>query len=280
MLGRHPQLYGVPELNLFVSDTIEGWYVSLTQQKKRAQPTSGLLRVIAQLHEETQTEQSIERAWEWLAARRRWSTRRLWEYLSELVYPRVLLDKSPLTAMRASYMTRAAEMIPNAQFIHLVRHPVSTTKSMQELRDRGSKLGPEGEDSSESKGSNPLLFWYKTHSNIMKFCASFPEGQCLRVMGEEILEENDLYLKQICQWLGLRDDSDAIESMKHPEYSPYACLGPVNANYGNDPKFLMSPELRPAKFKLPSVEGNPFLSQLSDDQQPKVLELSHQMGYR
>ena len=280
MLGRHPQLYGLPELNLFVADTIEGWYVTLSQKKKRAQPTSGLLRVLAQLHEEAQTEKSIDRAWEWLAARRRWSTRRLWEYLSELVYPRVLLDKSPLTSMRSTYMQRALEMIPNTNFIHLTRHPVATTKSMQELRDRGSKDDPEGDGASESKDNNPLLFWYKSHHAILKFCADLPEGQSLQVIGEHLLEENDKYLVQICQWLGLRYDPEAIEAMKHPEYSPYACLGPANAHYGNDPKFLMSPELRSAKFKLPPIEGYPHFMRASEEHQSNILVLAHQLGYR
>lgn len=279
MLGRHPQLYGLPEVNLFAASTVEGWYVRLTQHQKRMQSTAGLLRVIAQLHEETQTEKSVERAWTWLAERKRWSTRRLWEYLSELVYPKVLLDKSPMTSMRSDYMKRALETIPTANFIHLTRHPVPAAKSMHELRERVTKHGA-GSDPSKNKDNNPLLFWYKTHNVIMKFCAGLPEGQSLRVIGEHLLEENDKYLVQICQWLGLRTDSEAIEAMKHPEFSPYACLGPINAHYGNDPKFLKSPELRSAKFKLPPIDSYSFFQQIPPKQQAGILGLSHQLGYQ
>ena len=279
MLGRHPQLYGLPEVNLFVSDTIEGWYIFHTQHKKRIQSTYGLLRVIAQLHEEQQTEESIDRAWDWLAKRGRWSTHRLWEYLSTLVYPKILIDKSPLTSMRIAYMKRALRMVPNASFIHLTRHPVPATKSIAELREKKKKQGAESNNTVLSNETS-LQFWYRTHHNIMQFISSLAEGQSLRLQGERILEENDKYLIQVAEWLGLRSDLEAIEAMKHPEYSPYACVGPLNARYGNDLKFLMDPELRPAKFKLPQLNSHPFYDEVPVEHQPDILNLTHQLGYR
>ena len=51
----------------------------------------------------------------------------------------------------------------------------------------------------------------------------------MRVRGEDLLGEPDTYLRKIAEWLGLRTDEEAIEAMKHPEQSPYACIGPENA---------------------------------------------------
>ena len=45
-------------------------------------------------------------------------------------------------------------------------------------------------------------------------------------------------------WLGVSSQAHALEAMGHPERSPFACLGPVNARFGNDPSFLNAPKLR------------------------------------
>ena len=62
------------------------------------------------------------------------------------------------------------------------------------------------------------------------------------------------YLGRICRWLGLRHDADAIEQMMHPERSPFACFGPLDALFGNDPNFLSGPTFRPHKVKVPSLD--------------------------
>lgn len=280
MLGRHPQLYGVPELNLFVSDTVEGWYVTHAQHRNRVQATHGLLRVLAQLHEEQQTEKSIENAWQWLAKRRDWSTKRLWEYLCELVYPKILIDKSPVTSIRQSFMQRALEIIPQAYFMHLTRHPIPATKSFDEFRSRIEKKNNHTPDDSDPFSQKPLEVWHHSHNTIMNFTAGLPAGQSLRFQGEKLLEENDKYLIQITEWLGIRSDETALYAMKHPEFSPYACVGPINARYGNDLKFLMSPSLRSASFKNPPIETSDYFLELDEDAQSQVLSLAHQMGYQ
>jgi hypothetical protein len=37
--------------------------------------------------------------------------------------------------------------------------------------------------------------------------------------------------------------------MMHPETSPFACYGPPNALYGNDPNFMEHPRLRPFVYQ-------------------------------
>ena len=77
----------------------------------------------------------------------------------------------------------------------------------------------------------------------------------MRIKGEDILSEPDVFLPQIAEWMGLRTDHEAIEAMKHPENSPYACIGARPARGGNDPKFMRSPKLRAGKIKQPSLEA-------------------------
>jgi hypothetical protein len=66
--------------------------------------------------------------------------------------------------------------------------------------------------------------------------------------------------------------------MKHPEESPFACFGPPNARFGNDPSFLKEPALRSYTPKPQELESplswNPDLG-FSDI----VVELAEYLGY-
>ena len=100
----------------------------------------------------------------------------------------------------------------------------------------------------------------------------------MRIKGEDLLSYPDIYLPQIAEWLGVRTDSEAIAAMKRPENSPYACMGPENALYGNDINFLQNPRLRTGKVEEPSLIG-PL--EWSPDQTftPAVISLARQFGY-
>lgn len=274
MLGQHPQLYGVPELNLFVADTVELWFEHHTRRLARPQGTHGLLRMLAQLHEGEQNEGSIQTAWQWIGQRREWSTARLWSYLEGRVAPRIIVDKSPMTVLNPDFIERLYRYLPAAQFLHLTRHPVSTAKSLAEILSKKPQS-----DGHVGRDVDPFELWCRAHDNILNFCSVLPAGQSLRLKGEWLLEDPDRYLRQICQWLGLRDDASAIEAAKHPELSPYACIGPPNARLGNDNKFLASPELRPVHFNNPSVARSPEVTALPPDLRARVLALAGELDY-
>jgi hypothetical protein len=249
MLGRHPELYGFPELNLFIADRSDEL---LQVHARRPHGLHGLLRALAQVNEGRQDQASIEGAQRWLTTHRDWSTRQVFEYLLDQVAPRIGIDKSPRTVLKAEYLRRALNMFPSASFLHLTRHPRATCKSligtMQRNKEWGSNLNPEWID--------PESVWVRAHQNIVDFTAMLPPGQWMRIRGEDLLAEPDCYLPQICEWLGVAATRDAIEAMMHPEDSPYACPGPPNAALGNDPDFLQNPGLRPGRVAEPSLLGD------------------------
>ena len=90
-----------------------------------------------------------------------------------------------------------------------------------------------------------------------------PASQTLRVRGEDLVGSPERGLREVLAWLGLRTDDEAIEEMKHPERSPYACYGPPSAHFGNERAFLQDPVLRPARAEksgtLPQHIHIPFL---------------------
>lgn len=165
------------------------------------------------------------------------------------------------------HLERVRLMFPDARFIHLVRHPrghgESVLKVMQAMAKEwsisravlraqdgpfprwvldlaGAQAGP-GPKSRRLPRIDPQQGWLKLHRNICEFLDSMPQAEYLRVRGEDLLSEPDAHLKRIADWLGLRTDPEAIEVMKHPEKSVFACRGPSGAGWGNDRFFLQSP---------------------------------------
>jgi len=77
----------------------------------------------------------------------------------------------------------------------------------------------------------------------------------------------------------MRQDDEALERMKHPEHSPYACIGPKGAEYGNDRLFLEKPELREGSVRLQTLDGPVSWRTDGAVLAPEVIKLARQFGY-
>jgi len=83
MLGQHPGLVAVPELNLFNGQTVLDWAV----QPQNQFLCDGLLRTVAQLVFGAQSAQTVAQALDWLKARSAWKAPQLFDHLRGLVAP-------------------------------------------------------------------------------------------------------------------------------------------------------------------------------------------------
>jgi len=146
---------------------------------------------------------------------------------------------------------RIISKFPEALFIHLVRHPRGTCESLFKMR-QGIEKG--GGSAGEFK-LDPDKVWCSPHRKIVEFLATLPEKQWLRIRGEQFLSRPDDFLLQICAWLGIRNEEGDLEAMKHPENSPFARMGPMNARFGNDPGFLENPKLHEYRAEVLSLDG-------------------------
>jgi hypothetical protein len=299
MLGQHPQMYGLPEVHLFGAETIAEWW----QQCANAtfHMDHGLVRVVAQLFFGEQTELSVTRASGWLQRRGHFTTGLVFEELSRKVHPRILVDKSPSLVYRKESLQRVHAMFPQAMFLHLVRHPRGHGESVMRYLAERKKIGPvppnhwllhlaaypapaadEANPAKEPDMSDidPQRGWLALHRNIADFTATVPAPQTLRVRGEDLLTNREQGLERIADWLGLRTDAQAIDEMKHPERSPYACYGPRGAAFGNDRSFLNHPALRPERAEEQRLAGP--LSWREDGREfcPEVRDLAVSFGYQ
>ena len=299
MLGQHPQMYGLPETHLFSYETMAARRLSCLEA---TYPMGhGLLRAVAELYFNEQNEATIKLADAWLRRRSHFTTGYLFEVLANKVYPRILVDKSPSVVYKIQFMQRIYDMFPEARFIHLLRHPrghgESVMKYIEERKQRGAippthwLLHLSTYPHRRENGTEPLRRcsvldpqrgWYTLNRTIGLFLESVPENQKLQLRGEDVLTDPDRELQRVATWMGLRDDDEAIQEMKHPERSPYACFGPANARYGNDAHFLENPALRPLRGGKAALSLEGPLSWRADGAEflPKVKLLARSFGYQ
>ncbi len=304
MLGQHPEMYSFPELRLFNADTIDGilhyhdkmmtgdevtrrdsrdaviahhvLFFKLHEQRQGPPRFSdGLLRTVAELCFGSQTTAAVEQADAWLVARGDWSVRDVYDVLLEAIQPRIGVDKSPHTGMSTDAMERVHRLYPHARFLHLTRHPVMTQKSMHQFLETAfRKTYPDGDPRNLVAHCAPLA---RQSSNHPGFYPPFAVSTDNARPGEDLLSDPKTHLLPISQWLGLRSDPQAIESMMHPECSPYAKSGPSTAHFGNDPKFLAEPQLR--QTTLPPTLETPARWGLDAELQQNIIVLAKQLGY-
>ena len=282
MIGQHPEIYGFPELHLMMRETV-GEVLRWERNCQRFLGPPGLLRTIAELDHGAQTAENVLTAANFLEDHADWKSADMMNYVMDraaaVTGAKFCLEKSPSITFLPPGLERVRRAWPDALYIHVTRHPVSLKKSMDEFVETSHRFTPEEK---EVRVNNSMTAWPVTQRNILDFCATLAPGQYLRIRGEDVLADASAVMGQVAAWLGLRTDADAIAAMLRPEDSPYASLGPVNAPFGNDPKFVASPVFRPGKPRLPRLET--FFEtdegrRMDATRRAYLVQLAHCLGY-
>lgn len=277
MLGQHPQLVGLPELKLFSYATIGEMEASLPSfwiERGVTHRSPGLVRALAEFAYGSQTQESLDLARAWLQMNAGWTGADVLDFLMERFWPRACVEKSPENVETSAALERLAPAYPRARYVHLTRHPLTTQRSIQEHLER--ILPGYGRKGQPMSG---IAQWFETHRRILRFASTLPSSRYIRVRAEDVLNDMHTQLRAIIRWLGLRDDLPAIESMMHPEVSPFAGFGPLGSGVsgGNDPAFLRDPI--PHKVEVPGTIEKPEDWSAEPAAWQKVAELASYLGY-
>lgn len=286
MIGQHPELYGVPELNLFQCETIEEFNTGIIGDARKKSPfwppmRHGLLRTLAQLYMGEQSIQAVRSAERWLELREDWTTAEVFHELVEKVGPLRIVEKSPAVVRKQEFMERMLRTFPDAKFIHLVRNPLGQCQSALKARGGvGILMAVNSVDyTGEPVQLEPQILWHDVQIQILKFLDNLRDDQFITVRGEEFLSNLDESLPALCRWLNISDDPEAIAAMRRPQDSAYSCMGPANASLGNDVNFLRAPELREGNVKSPSLDGPLPWRKDGKEFHPQVKALAAELGY-
>lgn len=279
MLGQHPQAYGVPEINLFTRDTIEELVQS--GQKQRQFKIHGLWRTVAQLYSGEQTMQSIEMAHRWVNRRKQLTTSEVYLELCRQVSPLQIVDKSPAYAESSQSMARIAKTFPEARYLYMSRHPKSQGESMlKSPQGLVSLLVNQSFDpTTEPPTIDPQYSWYQTQIKIIEFLETIPSQQQMWLRGEDLMNAPRYYLEQLCQWLGWKWSEEIYQTMLQTENSPYACMGPFNAPWGNNPGFQQSPSFHYRPIEISSNQGDLPWRKDQKGFEPSVVDVLESLGY-
>lgn len=282
MLGQHPQCFGLPELCLFNGEKLIDLWLRVSDEINNYSKTrQGLLRAVAEIYAGEQTSDAVRMAGHWSAARQEHTMASVYQELVDRIHPLVPVEKSPAYTIDVKRMIAMRETFPEARFLHLTRHPISQCKSVMALNEGAFALHVNAIDFLEDRAVvEPQFAWHDLNINILNFLDTVAPELQMRIRGEDIMADPQHHLAVICRWAGLRDDEEAVEEMMHPERSPFACFGPINALFGNDPNFLSGPTFRPHKPKVPSLSAP--LPWREDGQRlyPAVVELAREFGYQ
>jgi len=281
MLGQHPQAFGLPELCLFnVRRLKDMWIRDSDELSDIARVRHGLLRAVAEIYAGEQNKATITMANHWAAARQEMPTAEVYQELVAKIDPLVAVEKSPAYTIALDRMLAIHEAFPDARFVHLTRHPVGQCKSVMKMNWGAFALFANSIEFQEDRAViEPQYAWHDLNINILNFLDTVPAENQLRVRGEDIMSDPPTHLARICRWLGIRDDEEAVDEMMHPERSPFACLGPLAAMFGNDPNFLRGPTFRPHEVKVPRLDQPAPWRDDGKGLHPRVIELAQEFGY-
>lgn len=245
-------LFGFPETLLFLVPTVGDLidicaYEPAMQRIAAADKTpalfaysrlKGLARAIAQLHEASLDEDAVVRALEWLFDRRQQPTAEVMTYLLGLVSPRIGVEKTPEITHSGRALNRCMSSCPEARYLHLTRHPVTSQRSMREAWR--TEYGPV-----ESSASRNVMRWYSSHLRTIQALERLPRDQWMRVRAEDLLGAPHIWLPRILAWLQLEWDDRIIARMTQTEKWLFAPGSDLGLAWGGDWKFFANPALRP-----------------------------------
>lgn len=275
VLGRHPDLYAVPQLDLWMSDTVAGW-LEIFEIGQGTQ-SDGLLRTLAELEFGSQTDATIAAATGWLQERAEWSTAALFDYLMQRVAPRRLVVPDVEAPMRPHDLWRLHAAVPQAQILGVVRHPMAACLDHAAWLQGRLFVPADFKDHSQDPPQiEPQLGWFRAYCNLQtRWDGASPT--MLRI--EDVDVDQPQSLRALCSALGLPADDAVLKAMAHPEAWVFGSYGPRSAPYGLEPD-LLEPIRLPKRWPLEiRLDASPPWRKDDRPLSPDLVALARRYGY-
>ena len=256
MLGQHRRAADLPELNLFMADTLGG--LGEISALSDGLTSQGLRRAVAALYCGGQTDAGVVAAGVWLERRADWRGAWLLAELAQRLAPRVLVSAETSVGWRPDFIDRLLDDLPDVRLLHLVEHPRRWCRDAARALDGRLFIAPDYKDYAVNPPAlDPQVAWFRVHANLAAAGAVLPNAQYHVLRIEDLLTRPEAALVGLCEWLGWPAEPDAVQAMQQPERSPFAAMGPDAALYGADEGFLIDPGFT-RRLRLPERLDGPL----------------------
>jgi len=206
ILGGHPQLFAPPELYLLSFNTLEERKVTFGGRNQFM--GEGLLRAIMEIKG-----YSVEEAQSLLQELedKKLTTQEFYGLMQQWLPGKTLVDKTPPYAFKIEVLKRAEVYFENPLYIHLLRHPYGTIRSLEEAKLDLLISTQVKDETSLSSREKAELIWLISHQNILEFLEHIPTHRQYRLKYEDLVKEPHTTIQGLCQFLG----RDFAPSMLH-----------------------------------------------------------------
>ncbi len=203
ILAGHPQLFAPPELYLLSFNTLAERKAAFSGRNNFL--TEGTIRAIMEIRNcDGERAQEIMEELE----QQNLSTKQFFRLMQEWLPDKILVDKTPPYAYNPQILQRAESEFENPLYIHLLRHPLATIRSMEQARiDLMVSMAEEG-FSVKQKGE---LMWLISHINILEFLKNVPSSRQHRVKYEDLVHNPQTTVSQLCKFIGVDFHADMLQ---------------------------------------------------------------------
>jgi amino acid adenylation domain-containing protein len=228
MLAGHPRLFAAAELQLLGFNTLGERRAAFSD--KYSLWLEGTIRAVMQIRgcDAEQAKRILARYED-----QDMTTKEFYRMLQDWIAPQTLVDKSPSYALDRETLMRAECDFEDPLYIHLVRHPYAMVRSFERYRMEQIFFMPEHPFSARQLGE---LVWLISHQNIVEFLDRVPPERWYLMRFEELTQQPQGVMEQMCQRLGLEYHPDLIEPYKDKEKKMTDGIYAVSAPMG-DTKF-------------------------------------------
>lgn len=279
MLGQHPQIQDLPELNAFLAPTLHD--LLELQGVADISIIDGLLRAIAALHLGGQTDRAIGEALVWLRRRADWTGAQLLDALAQSLAPKLLVSPETGAGWRPHQLVKMLDSSPDLRLLHLIEHPRPFCRARAAELAEQLFIAPDFKDYAVNPPEiDPQPAWHRVHTNILRIAETLPPAQYLSLRVEDLRSAPELQLARICSWAGLPAGASQISAMQYPERSVFAGYGPQAALHSAHKAFLDAPGFVRRLPSRESLAGPIEWRSGGRSLAPEIVHLAAELGYR
>lgn len=280
MLGRHPGLRAVPELNLGMAPTVSE--LLHLYDNSESPIADGLLRAITRLLFERHDDAGIAQARAWLGERADQATAQVLALLCDGAAPRRLVLHDADAVLRPTDLLRLCDAVGGAPIIHLQRHPWSQgVLAVDRLADHLYAAADFKDHAQTPPALDPQLCWLRANRNIERWVRPNHAGPVVALSWEQLVQAPQTVLADLCARLGLPFDDAINAAMLGYEEWEFWGFGPRAAPYGLDAEALepVAEAVLDLAFAAPGLERALPWRRDGAGFAPEVLKLAREFGY-